>query len=59
MASDKLISGSGDRTTKVWNTDTLTCERTLEDHDDLVMSMVMHGDKLLSGSRDHRIKVML
>jgi WD40 repeat protein len=44
---DKLISGSGDRTIKVWSTDTWTCERTLEGHTSAVFSMVVHGDKLI------------
>jgi F-box/WD-40 domain protein 7 len=42
---------------KVWNTDTWTCERTLEGHDDEVSSLVVHGDKLISGSYDNTIKV--
>jgi WD40 repeat protein len=55
---DKLVSGSFDNTIKVWNTDTWTCEHTLEGHDDgAVLSLVMHGNKLLSGAGDYTIKV--
>jgi WD40 repeat protein len=54
---DKMISGSGDNTIKVWSTDTWACERTLEGHTGYVFSVVVHGDKLLSGSIDTTIKV--
>jgi hypothetical protein len=54
---DKLISGSGDTTIKVWNTDAWTCERTLAGHTDYVSFLVVHGDKLISGSGDETIKV--
>jgi WD40 repeat protein len=54
---DKLISGSDDRTIKVWRTDTWTCERTLEGHTAAVAALVVHGDKLISGSWDQTIKV--
>jgi WD40 repeat protein len=57
MHGDKLISGSGDNTIKVWSTDTWACERTLEGHEDAVWSSAMHGDKLISGSTDGTIKV--
>jgi WD40 repeat protein len=42
---------------KVWSTDTWTCERTLEDHTRVVISLAVYGDKLVSGSSDHNIKV--
>jgi WD40 repeat protein len=54
---DKLISGSGDGTIKVWSTDTWAFERTLRGHNDTVESLVMHCDKLLSGSHDKTIRV--
>jgi WD40 repeat protein len=50
-------SGSHDKTIKVRSTDTWTCEHTLEGHDGPVMSVVMYGDKLISGSDDSTIKV--
>jgi hypothetical protein len=49
MHDDKLISCSVDSTIKVWSTDTWTCERTL-DEDSNVTSLMVHGDKLISGS---------
>jgi WD40 repeat protein len=52
MYGDKLIIGNNDETIKVWSTDTWACERALEGHDDVVWSLVMHGDKLISGSYD-------
>jgi WD40 repeat protein len=61
---DKLISGCSDRTIKVWNADTWTCELTLEMHGDKLISdtggltsLVMHGANLISGSADYTIKV--
>jgi WD40 repeat protein len=57
MHGDKLISGHGYYTIKVWSTDTWTCERTLESHADAVKSLVVHGDKLIIGSNDNTIKV--
>jgi hypothetical protein len=50
----KLLSGSGDKTIKVWNTGTWACERTLEGHTGIVCSLVMHGDRLISGSLDKK-----
>jgi WD40 repeat protein len=56
-----LISGSNDymehRMINVWSTNTWACERTLEGHTKTVFSLVMHGDKLISGSADRTIKV--
>jgi WD40 repeat protein len=42
---------------KVWSPNTWACERTLEGHTTVVASLVMHGDKLISGSDDSTIKV--
>jgi WD40 repeat protein len=54
---DKLFSGSGVGTIKVWSTDTWVCERTLTEHEDSVYSLVVHGDKLISGDNNATIKV--
>jgi WD40 repeat protein len=67
---DKLLSASDHHTIKVWSTDTWVCDRTLEnsanedvvsddedENDAAVMSLVMHGDKLLSGCCDSTVRV--
>ena len=56
---ETLISGSGDRTIKVWNWRTGAELRTLFGHTDLVRCLVLSpdGQTLISGSWDETIKV--
>jgi WD40 repeat protein len=55
MHGDKVLSSSTD-TIKVWSTDTWACERTLGG-DSAWASLLVHGDKLISGADDSTIKV--
>jgi WD40 repeat protein len=67
MHGEKLLSGAWDSTIKVWNTETWTCEHTINaDHhclaldkinDDPVHSLLMYGDKLISSSNDGTVQV--
>ena len=57
MCGELLVSGSCDRTIKVWSTASWDCERTLEDHTRSVQSLVLCGDKLVSSSDDKSIRV--
>jgi hypothetical protein len=53
----KIISGSDDRTIKVWNIETGECLLTLEGHQSHVESLAVTADKIISGSNDGTIKV--
>jgi len=56
---DLIVSGSSDRTIKIWNFDDGTCLKTMEGHDSCVLCLeIMHsGEHLISGSRDFTIKI--
>lgn len=45
MAGNIVISGSTDRTLKVWNADTGLCNHTLYGHTSTVRCMHLHGRK--------------
>ncbi len=55
----KIVSGSGDKTIKVWDVSTGACLRTLQGHTDYVFSVCVSpdGSKIVSGSGDKTIKV--
>ena len=55
----KIISGSNDRTIKIWNMSTGECEQTLKGHDGWVTSVCvsLDGSKIISGSVDNTIKI--
>ncbi|KAM6516695.1 hypothetical protein FALCPG4_014868 [Fusarium falciforme] len=55
----RLASGSGDRTVKVWDVATGACVQTLEGHGDWVRSVAFSADgqRLASGSDDRTVKV--
>ena len=55
----KIISGSGDKTIKIWNANTGQCLQTLEGHSGSVYSVAYSpdGTKIISGSFDYTIKI--
>ena len=55
-----IISGSNDRTIKIWDMASGECRRTLEGHSDWVNSVCVSADnnnRIISGSCDNTIKV--
>lgn len=57
MSGTTVISGSTDRTLKVWNAETGQCIHTLYGHTSTVRCMHLHGNKVVSGSRDATLRV--
>ncbi|KAK5997501.1 Vegetative incompatibility protein HET-E-1 [Cladobotryum mycophilum] len=55
----RLASGSGDNTVKIWDTNSGACLQTLEGHNDSVKSVVFSpdGQRLASGSYDKTVKI--
>ena len=55
----KIISGSTDKTIKIWNANTGECLQTLEGHLDIILSVAYSpdGTKIISGSSDKTIKI--
>jgi len=51
------VSGSGDRTVKVWDLASGACAQTLEGHSSVVRSVAVAGAHIVSGSGDTTIKV--
>ncbi len=53
-----MISGSHDKTIKIWNIDTGECLKTLKGHkDDVRCLMSLDSDTFVSGSWDKTIKI--
>src|SRR5581483_8043367 len=55
----KIVSGSGDKSIKIWDADTGSLLNTLNGHTDLVESIAFSSDnrKIVSGSCDNSIKI--
>jgi WD40 repeat protein len=54
---DSIISGSSDKTIKIWDKNTGNCIQTLQGHTAVIWCLVVDGDKIISGSRDNTIKI--
>ncbi|MEQ2173906.1 hypothetical protein GOODEAATRI_002382 [Goodea atripinnis] len=57
MRDNIIISGSTDRTLKVWNAETGECIHTLYGHTSTVRCMHLHEKRVVSGSRDATLRV--
>ena len=60
QAGDKFLTGSYDRTCKIWNTETGEEYKTLEGHKNVVYAIAFnnpYGDKIVTGSFDKTAKV--
>ncbi|KAK5991625.1 Vegetative incompatibility protein HET-E-1 [Cladobotryum mycophilum] len=55
----RLASGSGDNTVKIWDTNSGACLQTLEGHNNSVKSVMfsLDGQRLASGSDDSTVKI--
>jgi len=56
-ADGLLVSASSDTTIKIWDVQNFKCKRTLKGHEGIVHAVVVHGNKLCSGSSDKSIRV--
>ena len=52
-----VVSGSTDRTLRVWDADSGECTHVLYGHTSTVRCLALHGDKVVSGSRDGTLRV--
>ncbi|KAL2317512.1 hypothetical protein Fmac_031388 [Flemingia macrophylla] len=57
VGGKRLYSGSMDQSIKAWDMDTLQCSMTLNEHTDVVTSLICWDQFLLSSSSDCTIKV--
>ena len=53
----KVVTGSGDRTAKIWDLNTGTLLHTLVGHTSLIGSVAVAGDKVVTGSYDNTAKI--
>ena len=55
----KIISGSGDKTIKIWEANTGECLKTLKGHSETIFSVAYSSDgtKIISCSYDETIKI--
>ena len=57
LDGQKLLSGSGDHTVKIWDTTSWECERTLR-LESRVISLLVSGSTVFAGCYDGRIEVL-
>jgi WD40 repeat protein len=55
----RIVSGSGDKTVKIWNAATGEVENTLQGHSSYVTSVAfsVDGSRIVSGSYDKTVKI--
>ena len=55
----RVVSGSDDKTVKIWDATSGECVSTLEGHSSVVMSVALSedGQRVVSGSRDKTVKI--
>jgi WD40 repeat protein len=54
---DKLITGSGDKTAKIWDINSTQLLHTLKGHTDEIWSVATTNDKVITGSGDKTAKI--
>ena len=52
IAGDKIVSGSKDRTLRIWDSNSGECTKELKGHAATVSCVTIAGDKIVSGSWD-------
>jgi len=52
-----IISGSDDKTIKLWDSARGTCLKTIDGHNGAVLTVVVSPEEYISGSRDETVKV--
>ena len=57
LMGDIVVSGSTDRTLRVWNADSGECIHVLQGHTSTVRCLAMHENCIVSGSRDGTLRV--
>ena len=58
LANGDLVSAGGDKTIRIWNTDTARCKRVIKGHAGVVMCLTILADgQLASGSADRTVRV--
>jgi F-box and WD-40 domain protein MET30 len=58
LSNNRLASGSYDTTIKIWDLNTFTCIRTLNEHTDWIRCLkTLSNSRLASGSTDKSIKI--
>ena len=57
--NSSVVSGSHDRTVRIWDVTSGQCVRTLEGHSDIVFAVGLSGDRThaLSGSKDKTLRI--
>jgi WD40 repeat protein len=57
LDKSEIISGSGDRTIKVWSLETGACLKTIEGHTLGIASLQLDGRHIISGSSDLTVRI--
>ncbi len=57
IAEGRVVSGSEDKTVRVWNLASGECLHILQGHNDVVMAVAVAGGRIVSGSWDQTVRV--